>query len=189
MHDWTEILSSVNHKDVEGVRSATSKKFKLDLIDFFEPKNSKDWRIIEVGSYCGDTTVILANLFKQVDAIEISPVKIKIAEQKTKKYKNVFFHNMDAYKNDWPVTDYEVAFIDCVHTTSAVIQDINNAKKYSSKLKYIIFDDYGAHSQVRTAIDSVEWKNMIDIGYSDFLPNIGNITGSEGLICEVLYEN
>ncbi len=189
MFNWMDILNKVNHKDVEGVRSATSKKFKLDLIDFFEPKNTTDWKIIEIGSYCGDTTAILANLFKYVDAIEINPNKIKIAKEKTNLYDNISFHNLDAYRDIWPVTDYEVAFIDCIHTKDAVISDINNAKKYSNKLKYIVFDDYGAHSQVKNAVDSIEWKNIIDIGHLNFLPNIGDINGSEGLICEVLYED
>jgi len=184
MVNLDKILNMVNHKD-GGVRSATSRKFKIDLLEHFSTDGFNKCHIVEVGCYCGDTTAILSNIFDKVSAFDNSQQRIEKAIKKVGDNKNVSFYNLDVYTQTWPVKDYDIAFIDCVHTTDAVLKDINNAKKYSNSLGYIIFDDYGAHPAVKKAVDSVNWKNTVGIGHHNNIPNFGQIDGYEGLICEI----
>ena len=179
-----DILNTVNHKD-SGIRRATSKKFKIDLIDHFSTPGFKKCHIVEVGCYCGDTTVILGKLFNKVSAFDNNSERINKATEKVDNAENITFYNLDVYTQSWPIKDYEIAFIDCVHETNTVLNDINSAKKYSNRLGYIIFDDYGAHPAVKKAVDSIEWKNTVGIGHYNDIPNFGPINGYEGLICEI----
>lgn len=188
MINWENILTNVYHKE-GGVRSVTSKKFKIDLINFFDFEKFNKYNVVELGSYCGDTTYILCKLFNKVDAFEIDASRIEKSKLKLgSRNTNVNFHQMDIYDTSivWPIKDYEVAFIDCIHKTDHVLHDIKNVKRNSNKLKYIIFDDYGAHPDVQKAVNIHQWKKMTDIGYYNELPNYNEeVDGSEGVICEI----
>jgi hypothetical protein len=129
----------------------------------------------------------LSCIFGKVDAYECNAARIAIAKETTFGSDNITFHEVNVYKDKWPVENYDVAFIDCDHKYDGINQDINNAFKFSNKLKFLIFDDYGAHAEVKRAIDDNNWRwdKITNIGCMDYLPNIGDINGPEGLICGV----
>jgi hypothetical protein len=111
-------------------------------------------------------------------------------------FSNIDYHKVDVYGEQWPSVEFDVVFIDCMHTYDAVKNDIMNVLNLSKgKQIYFVFDDYGLNwgpnaGQVKQAVDE-----FIDNGTIKVLKEIGHpkdtliatdsfLGASEGLICE-----
>ena len=129
-----------NIPDKREDRNTTSLQFKKDLIEFFSDKSLSN--CLEVGTNRGWTTLVLSHIFDTVTTFEYYPKLIEESKTNTSGRTNINFLQRDVTQ-DWnlPDSEYDVVFIDCIHTYENVIQDITNSIKYQPK--YLIFDDYG----------------------------------------------
>lgn len=126
-------------------RESPTRKFKRDLLEFFDPLHLH--RCVEISSLKGQTTYILSHIFEEVYFVE-QPM---FFEQHWKIAKNGILKNrdniipiaLDVYKEPWPFKDVDVFFIDCGHVFSCACQDIDNVKKILKPNGYIIFHDWG----------------------------------------------
>jgi protein-L-isoaspartate O-methyltransferase len=181
-----EILALVPDKFEH--KYTTSKKFKRDVYSFFDKPEFKDKTALEIGSDLGYTTFILSFLFKQVYGI--NEKKIDKADEFCKKNgrTNVKSFGQDVYKYGLPVDTADVIMVDAVHTYDAVQIDVHNALKLKSDgKKYFIFDNYGAFSEIKKAIDDLVEYDKIEIikkiGYSQQENFTRSLFDYEGIIC------
>ena len=100
----------------------TSKKFKLDLYNFFNKSEFKELSCMEIGCARGHTTLILSKLFKQVYAINDIDTSDAQKFCNSNGSSNVEFFSQDVYKY--------------------------GLKLRSENKKYIIFDDTGICPEV-----------------------------------------
>lgn len=149
-----EILAKL--PDKTDYKNTTSRKFKSDLIEFFNEK--KLGVCLEIGTNHGHTTHILSYLFDHVYTIDLHQSNIDIAKEVNKERSNITYITGDAYNrvNYKDVPTIDAAFIDCMHTYEGVLFDIQTAlNKCSSNGMYLIFDDY-AHPTSTGVYDAIE---------------------------------
>ena len=127
----------------------TSKKFKKDMVDFFDFPEARDFRCLELGFWRGYTSVILAQIFGHVTAVDSNDGS-KITKE-SEKYSNLEYlypYNLyhDAVWRDILINKtFNVFFIDCVHDYAHFHSDIQRSIAVSdiSQPVYFIVDDYG----------------------------------------------
>ena len=166
----------------------TSKKFKLDLYNFFNKSEFKELSCMEIGCAKGHTTLILSKLFKQIYAINDIDTSDAQKFCNSNGSSNVEFFSQDVYKYGLPDAVVDVIMIDAVHTYGAVKMDIENSLKLRSEnKKYIIFDDTGICPEVLNIV-----KEKCDLNILQLITPIGCKPGDafhrelydhEGLIC------
>ena len=146
------LLNSVNHKDT--FKNATSRKFKKDLLEFFDKDEFKKMSLVEFGSCHGDTTKIFCKLFKNVHAVDWRDSNIDIVKQKCKDYDNITYQVKDVSTEEWDFPKADVVFIDASHDYPQIDYDIEKAINYFNN-PIIILDDYGNPNNraIRNAID------------------------------------
>lgn len=154
-----EILKTLRHKDT--FKNATTKKFKVDLIDFFE--NKKYTSCVELGACQGDTTAILSTLFEIVKAYDYNPDNILQAKEKCKHYNNIEFFLRDLYKDQWDFIKPDVIFFDHTHEYTKIKEGLQYIKNnYSDTI--VIMDDYGHEmNTVKPVIDELIRNNEIEV--------------------------
>lgn len=182
-----------NLPDKTEYKNTTSKKFKLDLIEFFQDKKLST--CLEIGTNHGHTTYILSHLFETVYTIDLHKANTDIAKQVNKDRDNIVYITGDAYNriNYSHVPEVDAAFIDCVHTYNAVLYDMETSvRKSSPDGMYLIFDDYshpqsmGVHRAIEESIQKgLSREKLIgeEAGYTfkrDTNPT--TLVGSEGII-------
>lgn len=184
-----ELLNKVPEK--HQYRNTTSKKFKLDLYNFFDKPEFKELSCMEIGCAKGHTTLILSKLFKQVYAINDRDTSEAQKFCNSNESCNVEFFSQDVYKYGLPDAVVDVIMIDAIHTYEAVKMDIENSLKLRSKnKKYLIFDDTGISPEVLNIV-----KEKCDQNILQLITPIGCTPGDvfhrklydrEGLICREL---
>tara|TARA_Y100000996_G_scaffold325729_1_gene261811 strand:- start:1221 stop:1832 length:612 start_codon:yes stop_codon:yes gene_type:complete len=189
-NETDRLLNLVNHKDT--FKNATSKKFKLDLIEFFKDDKYKEMSVLELGACQGDTTRIFSELFKKVYAVDRDPENIQILKQKCKDVDNVEVSIMDVTNDTWNFPQVDVVFVDASHDYPQVAIDIQKCIDLFDN-PIIILDDYGNpnNRNIRNSIDDkiregkikVDTKIGEDVG---FLTKSGwKMIDREGVICKV----
>lgn len=144
-------------KDKDYHLQTTSKKFKKDMVDFFDFPEARDFRCLELGFWRGYTSVILAQIFGHVTSVDINDGS-KITKE-SEKFSNLeYLYPYDVYLNrlnpsEVPVIwkdvlknkTFNVFFIDCVHDYAHFHSDIQRSIAVSdiSQPVYFIVDDYG----------------------------------------------
>lgn len=181
-----ELLNKVPEK--YRYRNTTSKKFKLDIYNFFNKSEFKELSCMEIGCDKGHTTLILSKLFKQVYAINDTDTSDAQKFCNSNGSSNVEFFLQDVYKYGLPDVVVDVIMIDAVHTYEAVKMDIENSLKLrSNNKKYLIFDDTGICPDVLKIV-----KEKCDLNILQLITPIGCRPGDtfhrplyseEGLIC------
>ena len=182
------LLNLVSHKDT--FKNATSKKFKLDLIEFFKDDKYKDMKVLELGACQGDTTRIFSELFKEVYAVDMDPENVQILKRKCKDVDNVEASIMNVTNDTWDFPQVDVVFVDASHDYPQVAIDIQKCIDYFDN-PIIILDDYGNpnNRNIRNSIDDkiregkikVDTKIGEDVG---FLTKSGwKMIDREGVIC------
>ena len=161
MKNLTDIINSL--PDKFDYKNTTSRKFKLDLVDFFKGKNLST--CLEIGTNHGHTTLILSYLFDHVYTVELQDSNIEEAKLVTQGRSNITYIKGDAYNRETfnQIPSVDTAFIDCMHTHPHVLFDIQTSLNLSSTNGlYIIFDDY-AHpisTGVYTAIEQAVQEGL-----------------------------
>ena len=182
------ILNIVNHKDT--FKNATSRKFKLDLFDFFKDKKYKKMKVLELGACHGDTTRIFSEIFDKVYAVDRSDDNVKLIKDKCKDVNNVKASIMDVTNDTWNFPQVDVVFVDASHDYPQVAIDIQKCIDYFDK-PIIILDDYGNpnNRNIRNSIDDKIRESKIKV-HRKIGEDVGFLTKSgwkmvdrEGVIC------
>ena len=174
------------------LRSTTSVKSKLDLINFMVENDVNSKTFVEMGSYQGMTCYIMSHYFDKVIGLDI---KIELAMDRFGDVDNINFIQLDLYDKNFD--PYNIAsrsdfvFIDANHREKYCLHDVYNALKW--KPKYIGFDDYGhPDTGISAAVDKLvkqgHLKIIKEIGHYNLLPAAGGdvkLNGPEAVICEV----
>jgi hypothetical protein len=173
-----EILKDIPDKRLD--KNTTSLKFKKDVIEFF--KAIKLNKCVEVGSHSGYSTRILSSLFNEVYSIDHNMSLIRKSMELNKDKTNITYLCGDVYGSDWGLDgEFDVAFIDCVHTYDAVQHDIYKSLDYG--VSYIIFDDYGIDLDMKRSIDDfIKTNENFEVTY------IGEPKGNEPRIGKILHD-
>lgn len=190
-----KLLSEIN-EDKHMNLATTSNKFKTDLWNFFLKPNFSSMRAIEFGTHKGQTTRVLAHLFKEVITINLSWAHLASAMELNADLDNIRYVPFDLYQNEHttnPVDDViDVFFIDAGHEYWQVHKDLARAMAMNtSDIPYVIFDDYGMMDGVYEVVTEFDGVLTIvqEIGHEaghDFggdPPRI--LKRSEGVICQL----
>tara|TARA_R110001592_G_scaffold361661_1_gene673004 strand:- start:863 stop:2308 length:1446 start_codon:yes stop_codon:yes gene_type:complete len=172
-------------------KTTTSRKWKADLIDFFNKTEYKSVKSLEVGSSLGHSTRILSTLFNEVTALDNLAERHEKSRIMNSDRNNINYRVMDVYSESWDFDSMDVVYIDCIHTYEHIKKDIDNALRLFNK-PILIFDDYGLFPDLMQAIDE-----YIERGELTVLKQIGQypgmiypktknkiLKGREGLICQ-----
>jgi len=167
-----------------------SNKMRTDIAEFFN--YSTNYKIAEIGSHKGYTTKFLSSIFSKVYAIDNNVEWTYLNKNFNKDKSNIQYIILDIYKDTWDVLpdDIEVSFIDAIHSYELCKNDILNSIKRFSKLKYIIFDDYGVWPGVKKAVDEMIQTKKLHfvkfIGTTDVPSPNGIVKNTnEGIICSI----
>tara|TARA_Y100000296_G_C5137272_1_gene238905 strand:+ start:355 stop:951 length:597 start_codon:yes stop_codon:yes gene_type:complete len=139
-------------------KGTTSLKFKLELCEWMTENRDmcKTKTAVELGTCNGYTTRILSAFFKDVITFDQLPERISIAKQFNAGYENIEYHQQDIYNSSWWEVDRDVGlvFIDAAHEYEFVKKDFENSEKlpHNDQL-FIVFDDYGAFTDVKRLVD------------------------------------
>lgn len=166
--------------------TTTSHKFKRDIFEFFNTPEFKNKDCIEWGSNLGYTTHILSYLFKNVTGF--NKERADEAREFNKNRPNVKFYTQDIYNTTSPIDVGDVFLVDALHTYDAVVDDTIRSLQFKSiGKKYFIYDDYGAYTEIKKAIDDLIAYDKIElvkhIGHSQYETFTRPLFDWEGVIC------
>lgn len=181
--------------------ATTSYKFKTDVWNYFNKEEFTSYIAIELGTSKGYSAKLFSYLFKEVHTINLKQGNdvIKYLYEKS----NISAYELDLYSHDSKILfnqlpNAHVYFIDALHTYNAVLSDIQLCMNHGDSVeKYLIFDDYGSYTEVAEAIDSMIFKQKLQVikyigesaGWS-YGPAVSDTTRTlnnfEGLICKVI---
>lgn len=193
-----QLLAEIK-EDKKDNLATTSFKFKTDIWNYFQ--DCKDKVAVEFGTHKGQTTRILAHLFKTVYTININD-NSSGKELNSDLDNIIYVDNFDLYgPRELPIKErVHVILIDAGHSYEQVISDLNRTFDLNcDEVCYIIFDDYGLEQfeqHVKKAVDEA-----VSIGAVKIVASIGHITGhsfggvpprilsgSEGVITQVVFQ-
>jgi hypothetical protein len=191
-----ELLLEVKEDKVDNM-STTSFLFKRNLWDFFQ--GFQDKNCVEFGTHKGQTTRILAHLFKEVYTFNL-PNHFYEAKHLNADLDNISYVGLDLYQSDIETTckhkPVSMFFIDAVHTFDSVMSDVTRALNFNlaDGDVYFVFDDVGLVPDVRFAV-----LQLIRIRKMEFVTGIGHKKGhsfggvperilrdDEGYICKLI---
>ena len=118
------------------------------------------FKILEVGVWQGATSVYLEKVSSEFIGIDIVNEQIKSELIKSKTLVGDSVEVMKTLESNY----FDLIFIDGEHTTSAVVRDFNNYKKFVNSKGYVVFDDYGFLPEVKKAVDSINDPDFIKVG-------------------------
>jgi len=190
-----KILSDISEDKYQNF-STTSNKFKTDLWKFFFEPHFLPMTAIEFGTHKGQTTRILAHLFKTVYTVNIDAKHLHSAQEFNRDLDNIVYIPFDLYSHDYTVQPVSVPinvfFIDAGHELYHVESDMARALHMNlADEVYFVFDDYGMMPGVKAVIDTYLESGILTvvatIGHEPGHSFGGNpprvLTASEGLIC------
>ena len=156
--DYNKILDTVNHKNTH--KFSTSKKFKQNLLDFFQEKDIDT--IVEFGCCQGDTTKILCEIGNKVYASDIDKENIQLTKAKCSGISNVNIEVKDI-NTDWDYPIPTLIYLDALHDYDGIKNGLEKIKnQYPNSI--IIMDDYGhIMNTVKPIIDNLIEKDKIKV--------------------------
>ena len=152
------VLNSVNHKDT--YKNATSRKFKLELYEFFKDKHLKN--TLELGCCKGDTTKVLSLISKKVNAFDILQENVEDAKNKCMGLYNITFEVKDI-NTEWNYNTPDLVYLDALHDYNGILEGLDRIKTQYPNTT-IVMDDYGhTMNTVKPIIDSLIKENKINV--------------------------
>lgn len=178
-NDKCQLVKYGNTENINHDIWTCSDKMRHDIYTFF--KNEQHYRIAEIGAHKGYTTKILSNIFYMVYAIDNNIEWTNYNKKYNKDANNIEYVKLDIYNEPWvvPYNGIEVSFIDACHTYESCKKDIINSINTFTKLKYIIFDDYGVWPGVKKVVD--EFINMNVLKFETYI-GINDVPGPNGIV-------
>lgn len=159
-----QLLAEIK-EDKKDNLATTSFKFKTDLWDFFQ--DCKDKVAVEFGTHKGQTTRILAHLFKRVYTININDNSS--GKQLNSDLDNIIYiDNFDLYGlKTLPIEEkVHMALVDAGHDYNQVISDLNRVFDLNCDSEcFVVFDDYGLESfeqHVRKAVEEARTVGALE---------------------------
>lgn len=158
-HNYTDYIDHVQHK--ESAKYTTSKKFKSDVIEFFN--DHKNSTYIEFGSCQGDSLYVYSYIFKHVLGLEHDDFNINTSKKKCENFKNIDIKKYDV-KTDWnDLPNADIVNLDALHDSEGVKHMLQISRsKYKNAIH--IMDDY-AHPDgtIKKIIDDLINTKKINI--------------------------
>mmetsp|Transcript_2864 Transcript_2864/g.5555 ORF Transcript_2864/g.5555 Transcript_2864/m.5555 type:complete len:516 (-) Transcript_2864:8-1555(-) len=172
----------------------TSRDFKRDLRQFFGPM-AAPWTVLELGSYHGQTSRVLSEIFKQVIAVDASDVFLGRNKMTNEDRNNIMYVRLHTRLDDLDIlrhNDIPVVMVDAEHDYESVRMDVQDVLKVLEKsVQYLIFDDYGTDDGVHEVV-----SEQVREGRLEILGGIGKkppwkyhdkiVKTWEGVVCKVL---
>lgn len=160
-----EILSKVPDKKTEWM--TTSKTLKRNVYEFFNRPYFNRKVAVEFGCFHGQTSFVLANIFKHVHCFDIWTDALEHARKFLREngVSNCSLYQKDLYDGTpLPVNAADVIFIDSKHDYDGVKSDIETFRKFKSEgQKYFILDDYGVCKGIRECVKEYVDKRVLRV--------------------------
>jgi len=175
--------------DTEDVWSC-SRIFRHHLVDWFALRGHS-MRVVEIGTYGGGTTRVLARLFASVTTIDNNSTLLGKASESMGNLANVRFLYADTALHSWweHVGRAEVLLIDGNHEYEFAKRDLANGLTYV-RPRFVILDDYGALPTLRRLVEEFANRGMLvqcrGLGRSsgDTIPTTDRkFVGPEAVVC------
>jgi predicted O-methyltransferase YrrM len=166
------------------MRNEILKNGLLDMIGYInEDTPTKDMRMIEIGSYAGESTTIFATYFKDVLAIDpflndYDPSDITCHYMELNKVYNVFSDAISSHSNISHIMKtsddahssikddyYDFIYIDGLHTYDQVKKDITNYLPKIKKGGFIGGHDY--HTNWQGVMDAINELVVVERVFGD----------------------
>jgi hypothetical protein len=128
-----------------------------EALALYEAATKADGDIVEVGSYCGRSTTVLAATGKPVTSIEPQSTIKEVAE----KLPNVTWEQTRSDEYSWKGNGAGMVFIDGDHVGDQPARDIRNALKVLSDNGIIVCHDYGSEPDVTKAVDDAVKNGLV----------------------------
>lgn len=152
------VLNSVNHKDT--YKNATSRKFKLELYEFFKDKHLKN--ILELGCCKGDTTKVLSLISKKVNAFDLLSENVEDAKNKCIGLYNIVFEVKDI-NTEWNYNIPDLVYLDALHDYKGILEGLDRIRTQYPNTT-IVMDDYGhIMNTVKPIIDGLIKEDKINV--------------------------
>lgn len=172
----------------------TSVQMKQDLRNFFQDLGG-NWTVLELGTYRGYTTRVLADIFHRVIAVDASSVFLEHNSENNAEHDNIVYINLHSRMDGLKSIRHnkiEVVFVDAEHDHDSVLRDVQDVlEAFEHSVRYLVFDDYATDEGVRQVVDRFEDEKVLKIvggvGYRPPWTYHGKIVHHwEGVVCEVL---
>lgn len=132
---------------------------------FKENQNAaRNWTVLEIGSYVGYTTSVIASLVKKVVAVDILPQFLEFNKLFNENHHNIDHIPLETYRGDWSVLDkyaFDVVIIDGGQDWRYVRNDFLEILKLKPVPPLLIFDDYGNDWHVQMVVVELKRRGLL----------------------------
>jgi len=149
--DHARLNQTIPHKMMD--YWTMTRNLQIDIQRFFTDMTTnhgvaQDWTVLEIGSYVGYTTSIIAPFVKKIAAVDILPQFLEYGKIFNEKYGNIDYIPLDTLHGDWSVMDkynFDIAIIDGAQKLDSVIIEVHKVLQLKPMPKMVIlhiFDSY-----------------------------------------------
>merc|ERR1719193_2336090 len=118
----------------------------------------RNFTVLEIGSYVGYATSIIAPLVKKVVTVDMMPQLLALSKLFNERHQNIDYILLDTHEGDWSVMDkykFDIVLFDGGLHIEFVIDDIWKVLHLKHFPSILIFDHY-AHGAISEVVDSFE---------------------------------
>jgi len=138
-----------------------SSEVQNDIQKFFitRQNEARKWTVLEIGSYVGYATSIIAPLVKKIVTVDIMPQFLEYSKLFNEKHHNIDYISLDTFHGNWSVLHkyaFDVVIVDGAQKWYYVGTDFKKIIKLKPVPPIVIFDDYGTDAQVSVAVDQFQ---------------------------------
>lgn len=155
-------IAQTPEKFIDTVTS--SRLFKLHMAKYFCKLGSLNMTVLELGVHQGYTTLVWANIFQKVIAVDFSEQWLKVAAKTTADRPNVVLLHANRMTDSWTIfrnNQVDVVLIDANHDFHYVRSDAYNSLRHLPNLKYMVFHDYGSEDGVRRTVNALSARRIL----------------------------
>ncbi|CAE7831176.1 unnamed protein product [Symbiodinium sp. CCMP2592] len=155
-------IAQTPEKFIDTVTS--SRLFKLHMAQYFCKLGSLNMTVLELGVHQGYTTLVWANIFQKVIAVDFNEQWLQVASKTTADRPNVVLLHANLMTDSWTIfrnNQVDVVIIDANHDFHYVRSDAYNSLRQLPNLKYMVFHDYGSEDGVRQTVKELSGRRML----------------------------